>query len=201
MPNSSSSKRKLHLGCGTIILPDYVNVDLLPLPGIDVVHDLAVLPWPFEDGQFDEVIAIDIIEHLPSVVKTMEEIHRITKPNAKVIIRTPYYNSWDATADPTHLHFFNENSFDVFDPQTPMGKSRNYYSNASFRIVGIGYLLYFHGSSVMVCDNYRPLDPSHLPEQYRKKALHSTTLKNILAYAAHSIGNVIRTLHIELIRS
>ena len=35
-----SPKTKLHLGCGHIIKDGWLNHDLAPLSGVDVVHDL-----------------------------------------------------------------------------------------------------------------------------------------------------------------
>ena len=37
---------KLHLGCGTDIRAGWVNLDCAKLPGVDIVHDLNVLPLP-----------------------------------------------------------------------------------------------------------------------------------------------------------
>ena len=66
--------KKLHLGCGTVIKQGWINHDLVPLPGVDVVHDLRVFPWPFENGKFDEVYMKDVLEHLPDTLRTMEEL-------------------------------------------------------------------------------------------------------------------------------
>ena len=38
---------KLHLGCGHIIKEGWVNHDIVPLAGVDVVHDLTKFPWPW----------------------------------------------------------------------------------------------------------------------------------------------------------
>ena len=44
----------------------------------------------------------------PYAVKVMEEIWRISRNNAKVIIRVPYWNSSDCITDPTHRKQFNQ---------------------------------------------------------------------------------------------
>jgi len=125
---------KLHLGCGNNILEGWVNHDISPLPGVDVVHDLTILPWPFESNSFCEVLMVNVLEHLSDTVKTIEELHRIAAPGAKVTIRVPYWNSPDMTTDPTHKAFFNEHSLDFFDPSQRHCKERPYYSSARFKI-------------------------------------------------------------------
>jgi len=110
------SSTKLHLGCGTAIKEGWVNQEMVRLPGVDVVHNLRVFPWPFEDGQFTEVLMHAILEHLPDTIGTMDELYRITSPGARVQINVPYWNSHAAIGDPTHVRFFNEHSFTFYDP-------------------------------------------------------------------------------------
>ena len=196
---TNDMKSKLHLGCGTVILPDYVNVDHAALPGVDIVHDLTEFPWPFVDQQFDEVILVDILEHLPSVVKTLEEVYRITRPDGRVLIRVPYYNSTDASGDPTHIHFFNECTLDFFDPGRAMGKARAYYSSARFRIRAVGYRIYVFRQVYLLC-NRREAESILMPGPYKVNILRNGFVKKFLPYLAHPLGNIIRTLHFELVR-
>jgi SAM-dependent methyltransferase len=130
----SEERRKLNLGCGTDLKPGWVNQDLVDMPGVDVVHDLTRFPWPFEEGEFDDLVMINVLEHLPETVRTMEEIHRIMKPDGRVTIRVPYWNSPDAISDPTHRKAFNEQSFDFFIPGTRHLEVRPYYSTAKFAL-------------------------------------------------------------------
>lgn len=125
---------KLHLGCGEDKIPDAVTLDLREAVKPDHVHNLEVFPWPFTDEQFDEVHALDVIEHLTDVIKTMDEIHRISKPGAKLFIRTCYWRSENAFTDPTHKHFFTLKSFDYFDPKTEFGKKYGFYSEKKWSI-------------------------------------------------------------------
>jgi len=37
---------KLNIGCGKDIKEDYVNLDSVKLPEVDVVHNLDKYPWP-----------------------------------------------------------------------------------------------------------------------------------------------------------
>ena len=129
---------KLHLGCGDVIRDGWLNHDRAPLAGVDVVHDLREFPWPFEDGQFEEVHMKDVLEHLPDTIATLEELPRITKPGAKVYIGVPYWNSMVAFGDPTHVKSFNEFCFDFFDPTNWQCQARPYYSTARFYIRRMG---------------------------------------------------------------
>jgi hypothetical protein len=55
--------RRVNLGCGHIPLPDMVNVDARALPGVDVVADVAALP--FDPGTLDLIHAAHLLEHFP----------------------------------------------------------------------------------------------------------------------------------------
>ena len=43
----------LNLGCGRFPKAGFLNVDWNPGPGVDLVHDLTRIPYPFADGRFD----------------------------------------------------------------------------------------------------------------------------------------------------
>ena len=64
-------KKKLNFGCGTRIMKGYVNLDIVKHKGVDVVHDLNKFPYPFKNGEFDEIYARFILEHLGDLVKVM----------------------------------------------------------------------------------------------------------------------------------
>ena len=122
-------KGVLNLGCGRKPLPGAVNVDISSDVGADVVHNLARMPWPLPSDAFAEVHAYDVIEHLEDVVGAMEEIHRVCRQGAKVMITVPHFSSANAFTDPTHRHQFSVFTFDYFQH----GHELAFYSGARFR--------------------------------------------------------------------
>ncbi|MBX4212067.1 class I SAM-dependent methyltransferase [Candidatus Pacearchaeota archaeon] len=125
---------KLNLGCGTDIRPGYINLDSYKFKGVDKVWDINKTPLPFKDNTFKEVIISHVLEHVNDVVKTMEEVWRISKPGAVIDIGVPYFSSLNMVKDPTHKHFFAAATFDFFE----RGKLGNYFDKSSkinFKII------------------------------------------------------------------
>lgn len=135
---------KISLGCGLEIEQsvEWINVDSLPLPGVDMVQDCGQFPYLFDDNSAEYIKAKDLIEHLPNftadgrpmIIAFIEECHRILKPDGLLWIQTP---SWDADflwIDPTHVRGFDVRTFDFFDPETDFGRSTGFYSKAKFKV-------------------------------------------------------------------
>jgi SAM-dependent methyltransferase len=133
--------KKLNIGAGRDILPDYINQDIVNLPGINVVHDLNEYPWPWEENQFEKILALDVLEHLNDFTKAIEEIYRILADSGEVTIRVPYWNHSCAYIDPTHKRGFHEHTFHFFDVNSHYYKERGYYSKASFNIIDEVFIL------------------------------------------------------------
>jgi ubiquinone/menaquinone biosynthesis C-methylase UbiE len=132
--NQNNSPAKiLDLGCGKKKRPGSIGVDHSDRHGADVIHDLNVMPYPFSDNEFDEVYLDNVLEHLDSPMRVMEEVHRITKCGGKVKVIVPYFRSLWAFIDPTHKHFFTVDSFAYFDPRHIICQ-RYDYSTARFYV-------------------------------------------------------------------
>ena len=54
---------KLHVGCGDVILPGWVNLDLENLPGIDIQDDIRELR-KIQDGTCEIIYASHVLEHV-----------------------------------------------------------------------------------------------------------------------------------------
>ncbi len=107
-------ENQINLGCGTRVLEGWTNVDLVPLPGVDVVHDLDVFPWPFEDERATIVIAFDIFEHVDKPLEFMNECWRVLQAGGLLMIHTSHWQTENSYTDPTHKRFCTERTFDYW---------------------------------------------------------------------------------------
>lgn len=127
-------KMKINLGAGNDIKEGYVNLDCFKLPGIDIVHDLNVLPLPFKDNSVDEVYAKDVLEHV-DYIPLLKDLHRIMKPGATLVAFVPHWTSCNQFTDPQHRNFFAVRTFQFFCSDKVYMKSvdRSYYSDFHFK--------------------------------------------------------------------
>lgn len=104
----------LDVGCGWNKTPGAIGIDSNPRSHADVIHDLGILPYPFRNDEFDEVVCRHVAEHVPDVMAFVTELYRITRPGGRIKITTPHYSNPDWPTDPTHRNHFNSYSFNCF---------------------------------------------------------------------------------------
>ncbi len=131
------TRTMLDLGCGLRKRPGAIGIDVNPRSQADVIHNLNVLPYPFHENCFNEIIADNVIEHLDDVVRVMEELYRIGKPSAIITVVVPFFPHRQANTDPTHRHFFGIHSFDYFIPGTANAGFQ--YSDARFSLLSVQF--------------------------------------------------------------
>lgn len=136
---------KLNLGCSDRPQPGYVNVDIVP--PADQIVDLSQYPWPWADSSVEEVIADDVLEHLPSKRDTMNELFRILCPGgrAKIVVPSAARGA-GAFQDPTHLVYFCANDFEYYEKgnyaRERFRNSTYYGIKADFKIVELSQHTY-----------------------------------------------------------
>jgi len=125
---SENKIRKLDFGCGhngseymdsTLKnkgkLKGYITADL---EGADYNFDFNKFPYPFPDNYFDEIFARSSIDHLDDFFGVMKEFHRISKPNAKIVIIGPFYNCATSYM-PTHKQHLTFHHFYTLSRTSP----------------------------------------------------------------------------------
>ena len=110
---------KINLGSGYRNIDNHINIDIRESVKPDVVADLSV-GFPFKSDSIEEVRAHDFLEHVPlgKTIGVIEEIFRVLKPGGFFDHSTPSTDGRGAFMDPTHLSFWNINSWLYFCNQS-----------------------------------------------------------------------------------
>ena len=128
----------LDLGCGNNKVKNSIGMDKVELEGVDVVHDLLSIPYPFEENSFKVIYLRHVIEHfkIEDINIILSECYRILSLNGKLIITVPHAFSVAAYTDITHKLFFTFNSGKFFDYRHPMSY---YYKkfNINYKLIKI----------------------------------------------------------------
>lgn len=116
---------KLDIGCGENKQPGgFVGIDIRDLPGVDIVHDVEVYPWPLPDESVVMAVCSHLVEHINphkfGFVNFMNEVWRVMKPDGWLAVACPYAYSPGFAQDPTHCNMINEATFTYFDPTQPL---------------------------------------------------------------------------------
>ena len=109
---------KLNLGCGSKKLNGFSNCDNNKSVKPDKFLDVDHFPYSFPRNYADYILLDNVLEHLENIPSVMKELHRILKPNGRLEIFVPYAKSDGAIQDPTHTHFFTENSLQYFETKS-----------------------------------------------------------------------------------
>ena len=110
---------KLDIGCCDKKQPGgYVGMDIRKGKGVDIVHDAEVVPYPLPKECCSSIIISHLIEHMcpRKIMKVMNELWRIMKPEGHLFISMPYGGSQGFWQDPSHCHAWNEASVYYFSP-------------------------------------------------------------------------------------
>jgi predicted SAM-dependent methyltransferase len=129
-------QNKLNLGCGFKKMDGFWNVDSSSKCNPDQVVDLEVTPWEWETDFFTEIYADSILEHLgqdPKVfTKIIQEMYRVSAPDATWTVVVPHHRSdlqWD---DYTHVRTITPKTFTMFDQQVNVESVKRKLSDNTF---------------------------------------------------------------------
>lgn len=123
-----------------------VGVDIRPGPNVDVLHDLNTFPYPFPDDSFDLIICRHVLEHLRDLDKVLDEIWRIARPGARLVVEVPHFTNVEAFRHWQHVRFFTAGSFDFFGPTNTNYRARfrilrrHIFFNDGLKLLGIEWL-------------------------------------------------------------
>lgn len=130
--NKAKEPIKVNLGCGRFPKEGFVNVDWVKTPGVDRVHNLMELPYPFEDESVELVEADHVLEHLPDCFGIMRDVHRMLVPGGRVVIRVPHFSR--GFTHPEHMRGFDATFPYYFRPDFLGG-----YTGVEFEVESVQY--------------------------------------------------------------
>jgi SAM-dependent methyltransferase len=124
-------RKIINLGCGFRKLIGGINVDSEEVCNPDVVHNLNVFPWPFDDEFADAIFAIHVFEHLVDWWGAFKECSRILKVGGSLEIRVPDASADTANTYRDHLHVFALRSFHgaFLESREPMRSGTNAWAH------------------------------------------------------------------------
>ena len=134
---------RLNLGAGPKARPGFYSVDLLPLPGVDVVADLNEPLSLLPDDSVDEIYTRHTLEHVTHLLPLLAELHRVARPQARLEVVVPHFSNPHAYSDPTHVRFFGLYTFYYFcdEADQPRRKVPSFYLPQRFRVADVRFSL------------------------------------------------------------
>ncbi|RLD20959.1 MAG: methyltransferase [Bacteroidetes bacterium] len=127
----SKNKQLLDVGCGTAHFLEYCQQAGWQISGVEpndlarkqaeektninIHKDLSEI----ESGSYDVITLWHVLEHLPNLSETINELKAMLAPGGSILIALPNYEAyeeqrfkehWAAYDVPRHLHHFNQNS-------------------------------------------------------------------------------------------
>ena len=90
MDGAARTALRLHLGCGTTVLPGWINIDRVARAPC-VVTDLDPTTLPYPDGTVDEVLAEHVFEHFSFAEEGLVwmEMARVLRPGGRLTLEVP----------------------------------------------------------------------------------------------------------------
>jgi len=106
--------RVVDLGAGdTKQYDESVGIDRRVAAGVDVVADVRQ-PLPLASSSVDQFFAVHVLEHLLDYLPVLDDCHRALRPGGVLHVISPHWRHVNAVADPTHLRFFDVQTFKHF---------------------------------------------------------------------------------------
>lgn len=130
----------LNLGCGFHKRLQCINVDKYDICEPDVIHDLNVFPYPWDDNSIDGIIMFHVLEHLEDWWAAFLECARILKPGGNFEIRVPDESSTTALTYRDHNHVFSIHSFHGIQDRSGFGT--NAWAYTEDELVPLKMVLY-----------------------------------------------------------
>lgn len=109
--------KALDLGGRTGKPDGFLAVDKHDGPEVDIVGDVFSALRHMKDSTVGVIRAVDFLEHVVDKVRLINECHRVLAPDGMLLTSTPSSDGRGAFQDPTHVSYWNENSWWYYTDQ------------------------------------------------------------------------------------
>jgi len=104
--------RVLDLGCGDRKRdPEYVGIDVLAYPGVDIVGDVFDVLQAVPDSGVAGVYSSHFFEHVEDVPRLLDELGRVIRPGGQLDVIVPHFSNPYHYSDLTHKTTYGLYSF------------------------------------------------------------------------------------------
>ena len=179
---------KLNLGCGSNLKKDYTNLDKFDYYKPDLVHDLEIIPYPFENDSVEKILMSHVLEHIgqdPNIFNNIiKELYRICKNKAIIDIRVPHPRHDDFISDPTHVRPITILGLQLYDKELNEQWEKGGFSNTPLALI--------HNVNFKVLKVDYKID-----EKYKKLIDQKKIEKSEIEELMNKYNNVIKEMAIE----
>jgi len=123
----------LDIGCGKNKQKNYIGIDIGPNSDADCILDIEKERLPFDDESVDGIYTSHTLEHISDIIYVMNEFWRVLKWGSLLQIHVPHMRCDLAWQDPTHVRYFNEQSWKFFCGEYVAKHQLQYGINCCFR--------------------------------------------------------------------
>ena len=133
LPTNPSGEVLIHLGCGEVDAPGYINVDGRHMQHVHYVREVTDLSV-FPDDFADLVYACHVLEHIPShaLRKTLWEWRRVVKPGGILRLSVPDFDRIVRVYEACH--------HDIDAIQKPLMGGQGHHLNVHYSVFNEDYL-------------------------------------------------------------
>lgn len=145
LPINKNTQVYLHLGCGDIEAPGFINIDAVPRRHVHYVRSIDNLSM-FKEGSVDFIFASHCLEHFPhrSVMFVLAEWYRVIKKGGILCLSVPDFNQL------LDIYFDNDKKLDAIQGYLMGGQDNKYnFHHIAFNYDNLSDLLHQVGFSVI----------------------------------------------------